>query len=58
MTKEVWAIKDIKVHYSKIIADLIFQKFSALVYGIQKRSDQYRDYIAGQYYLFLAKSLL
>lgn len=34
-TEKIWAIKNIKVYYSKIIADLIFQKkFNILVYGM------------------------
>lgn len=40
-------MEDIKVHYIKVIADLIVQKFSVLVKGIDKRGDKYGGYIAG-----------
>ena len=49
-------MEDIRIHYSKIIADLTLQKFSALVRGMQKRSDEYGGYTAKQYYLLLARS--
>ena len=55
MIEEVQAIEDIVVHYSEAIADLTLQEFSILVQRLQKRSDEYRSYIAGQYYLFLAR---
>ena len=40
-------MKNIKVHYFEMIADLIFQKFNVLVYEIQKYSNKYRDYTIG-----------
>ena len=58
MTKEVWTIEDIKVHYSEAMTDLTLQEFSTLIRGIQKRNDQYRGYTAGQYYLLLARGPL
>ena len=58
MTEKVRAIKDIGVHYSEVIADLILQEFSALVFRMQKCSNKYRSYITEQYYLFLARGLL
>ena len=43
------------MHYTKVIADLIVQKLSVLVKGIEKQGDKYKGYTAGQYYLFLLK---
>lgn len=40
-------MEDIRVHYSKTIIDLMLQEFSALVYGMQKRGDEYRGYTIG-----------
>lgn len=36
MTEDVQAIEDIKVYYFEAIAHLTFQKFSVLVYKMQK----------------------
>lgn len=55
MTTEVWAMEDIKVHYTEVIADLTLQKLSVLVKGMHKWGDKYGGYTAGQYYLFLSR---
>lgn len=58
MSTKIWTIKNIKIYYAKIIANLSLDKFGAFILKMQKRDDKYDAYIAGQYYLFLIKSLL
>lgn len=58
LTKEIWAMEDIKVHYAKAIADLSFEEFSVFVLRMQKRGDKYEGYTAEQYYLLLTRDQL
>lgn len=57
ITKDVQAIKDIKVNYFEAIAYLTLQKFSVLVYKMQKCNNKYESYIAEWYYLLLKKDI-
>lgn len=49
LTEEIRGIEDMKVYYTKVIADLSLEEFNAFVLGMQKQSDKYGSYIAEQY---------
>ena len=58
LIEEIWAMKDIKVHYAEAIVELSLEEFVTFVLGMQKWSDKYGSYTTGHYYLLLTRDLL